>query len=113
MVKIDSVRFGEIVIDGKTYFSDVTVYWDGTIEHREKDIVVGMEEISRVLGRKINILVVGTGIRGSLELTERVRDLLEGMKIKTFELKSADAIELFNSFASQGRRAAAIIRTMG
>ena len=112
-MKIDSTSFGEIVIDGRTYFSDVTIYWDGTIEHREKDMVIDMQEMSRILKKKIDIIVIGTGQEGTLELTDKVRDLLANMKIKVFELKSPDAIELFNSFMSQGRKAAAVIQTMG
>jgi hypothetical protein len=113
VMKIDSTRFGEVVIDGRTYFSDVTLYWDGTIEHREKDIIIDMDELSHILEKKIDIIVIGTGQEGTLGLMDNVRQLLADRKIRIFELKSPDAIEIFNSFASQGKRVAAIIHTTG
>lgn len=111
MVKIDSTKFGEITIDGKTYYSDVTIFWDGTIEYRGKEHVIDMDEFMKILEKKINVFIVGTGQEGILVISGKVRELAIEMKIKIFELKSPDAIDLFNGLASQGRRVAAVIHT--
>ena len=113
MVRIDSTRFGEINIDGKTHFSDVIVFWDGAIEYRQKDRVIGEDEFIKVLEKKINILVVGTGQHGTMTVSRKVRQIAAERKIKIFELQSPYAIDIFNSFASQGRRVVAIIQTTG
>jgi hypothetical protein len=113
MVKIDSTKFGEIVIDGKTHYSDVIVFWDGTINYREKDRIIDEEELSIVMEKKINILVVGTGQHGVMSLSGQARMLAVERKIKVFELQSPYAIDIFNGFASSGRKVAAIIHTTG
>ncbi len=51
MVKIDSTSFGEIVIDNKTYYSDMTVWWDGKTEYRDKSHVIDMSEFVKIMKR--------------------------------------------------------------
>ncbi len=111
MIKINSTKFGEVTINGRTYYSDVIVFWDGRIEYVEKDYFIDVDDVMKILENKINILIIGTGQDGSVRVSEKLRELAEDMKIKMFELKTPDAIELFNGFASQNRRVVAIIHT--
>ena len=111
MVKIDSTKFGEITIDGKTYYSDVTVYWDGKIEYRTKEHVIDVDEFLKLLEKKVDILIVGTGHEGIVDVSKKVRDLALDRKVKIIELQSPYAIEVFNSYASQHKKVVAVIHT--
>ena len=111
MVKIDTTKFGEISIDGKIYYSDMTVFWDGTIEYRNKDHVINLNEFMKLLEKKVDILIVGTGHEGTVDVSEKVRDLARDRKVKVIELKSPLAIEIFNNYASQGKKVVAVIHT--
>ena len=107
MVKINSTKFGEVMIDGKTHYSDVIVFFDGTIEYREKDWVIEEDEFKKIIQRNVNIIIVGTGQQGTMSVSDKVRELANYMKIKIVEMKTPYAIELFNAYASQHRTVAA------
>ena len=113
MVRINSTKFGEIEINGKTHFSDVIIFWDGIIEYREKDKVVHIDEFKKIIDRKVNIIIIGTGQEGTMTVSNKVREMARYMKIKLVEMQSPYAIELFNAYASQHRAVAAIIHTTG
>lgn len=111
MVKIDSTKFGEVTIDGKTYYSDVTVFWDGKIDFRQKEHVIDLDEFMQLLARKLDILIVGTGQVGVVDVSRKVREIAEDRKVKIIELKTPYAIEVFNAYASQGKKVIAVLHT--
>lgn len=109
MVKIDSMKFGEITIDGKVYYSDMTVWWDGRTEYREKSHSLDTEEFSKIAARKPEIVVVGTGTDGVLKISDATKSLAEEMGIELFSDLSPKAIEMFNAFQKEGKKVVAII----
>lgn len=111
MVKIDSTSFGEIVIDKKTYYSDITVWWDGKIEYRDKSHVFDMSEFVRIMERKPDTIVIGIGQTGILKLLPEVKQVAEDKKVKIFVEQSPKAIEIFNGFVCSGKKVVAVIHT--
>jgi len=111
MVNIDAVKFGELKIDGKIYYSDMIVWWDGKMEFRKKSHVFDMAEFKRVLRRKPKAIVIGTGIAGIVKVPEDVRKTSKRKKIKLFIDISGNAIDIFNGLAKTGKKAVAIIHT--
>jgi hypothetical protein len=111
MVNIDGVKFGELIVDGKIYYSDMIVWWDGDIEFRKKSHVFAMPEFKKVLRRKPNAIVIGTGIVGIVKVPDDVRKITKGKKIKLFIDVSSNAIDIFNGLVKTSKKAVAIIHT--
>ncbi len=110
MVTIESTRFGEIDIGGKTYYSDVTVWWDGSIEQRSKSKIYDEDCVAQLLKRGPEAVVIGTGQKGTAKLTQGAKQLLLDRDVKLYLDDSAGAIEIFNSLASRGKKVVAVIR---
>jgi len=111
MVRIDSTSFGEVVVDGKTYYSDVTVWWDGRTEFRDKTHIFSMEEFLKILEKRPDTIVVGTGQHGVVKVPDEVRQVAEEQKVDLFIENSPKAMKIFNSFITEGRKAVAVIHS--
>ncbi len=109
MVQIGSLSFGEIRIDGKDYYSDVAVWWDGMVELVPKTHRFGMSELFLLLGKKPEAVVLGTGLEGCVEVLEEVEQEMENRGLLLFVEKSLNALEVFNGLVSEGKKAVAFI----
>jgi hypothetical protein len=114
MVKIDSTSFGELLIDGKTYYSDMTVWWDGRVEYRGKSHQLDMSEFVKLLQRKPEAIVIGTGQsppRGGLKILPEVLQMAEDRGIEIFSDLSPKAIQIFNGLLANKKKVVAVIHT--
>jgi hypothetical protein len=111
MVNIDSVRFGELEVDGKVYYSDMVVWWDGRVEFRIKSHVFGIEEFIRILETDPDSIVIGTGISGIVKVPEEVVKAARVSRIKLFVDVSGNAVDIFNGLVKTGKKAVAVIHT--
>jgi hypothetical protein len=111
MVKINSTKFGEITINGKIYYSDMIVWWDGKKEYREKSHVFDIEEFQRLAERKPEIIVIGAGHSSAVKVPPEVEDTAEMRKISIYVENSPKAIELFNAFVAEKKKVVAVIHT--
>ena len=109
MALIDSVKFGEIRIDGKDYYSDVLVWWDGKVELVVKTHQFGMSELINLLKKEPEVIVLGTGMEGCVEVLEEVQMEAEDRKLMLFVENTAKALEIFNAFVNEGKKAAAFM----
>lgn len=108
---IDSYEFGRIIVDGETYTSDCLVFQD----HVEPDwwrrqghnLFVG--DLESVLAAEPEILVVGCGAYGVMQVSGEVRALLQQKNIQVEALKTAEAVKRYNELSESGRKAAAAI----
>ena len=110
MPRVDDYGFGRIVIDGKTYNHDVILFWDGEIVkwRRKEGHSVCLEDVGRILEKKPEIVVFGTGKYGVMKVREEVREKLRSEGIEVVELISDEAVRKFNEVV-KGRRAALAI----
>lgn len=111
MVTISFDRFGELVVDGKVYYSDMIVWWDGELEFVTKNHMLGMETFAMMLRKKPEIIVVGTGQQGCVRISDEVRHRARDKKIRVFEGKSDSAAKMFSDLAVAGKRVVAFIHT--
>jgi hypothetical protein len=107
MARIDSVDFGEIVVAGKSYYSDVSIDSKGRVEHRTKSHVVGADDIMPVL-KDVDCIVIGTGMEGSVEVEDEVPEILENKGIKLFVEETRNAVDVFNGLIADKKRVAGI-----
>ena len=111
MVTVRFDTFGELMVNGKIYYSDMIVWWDGEVEFVTKNHMLGMETFSMLLRKKPDIVVVGTGQQGCVRVSDEVRHRASDKKIKVFEGKSGSAAKMFSDLAGAGKRVVAFIHT--
>ena len=111
MVEITNVKFGEIEIDKKIYYSDMIVWWDGKVEFRAKLHEFRMGEFLRLLKRKPEIIVVGTGINGICRVLEEVEQVAKDKGVMIFKELSPKAAEMFNGFVADKKRVVAVLHS--
>ena len=72
---IDSYDFGRIVVDGKAYTSDVIIFPDKVKDNwwRKEGHALYIEDIESVVKEKPEVLIVGTGNYGLLEVLQENR----------------------------------------
>ncbi len=108
---IDKYRFGKIVVSGKSYSSDLIIFKDFIQEKwwREEGHKLQLEDLNILDKRKIDVLVIGTGSIGKMEVPEQVIKELEQMNIDVMVYKSSEATEKFNELTKTGKNAALAI----
>ena len=108
MARIDKIEFGEIVIDGKSVYSDVSIGVNGEVILRPKAHIIGASDIAPLLKDNPECIVIGTGMDGSVEIEAEVEDILENKGIKLFTDETPDAADIFNGLMADGKKVAGI-----
>ncbi len=103
--KLQYKKPGGLVANGKNYQGDVHVLVDGKIKSRDKQLAKRLHGSSHVIGTKEleelcrggpELLVVGAGAEGKIELTDEARQFLERRAIDLVVLPTPGAVETFN-----------------
>ena len=100
---VNSYSFGVIEINGKKYESDVIIYPDkieGKWWRSESHNLV-LKDIKSILDYKPDVLVVGTGCYGAMQVLPEVRKEIELRGIELVVKKTTEAIEIFNELESK------------
>jgi len=109
MPKINSIKYGEIQIDKKTYYSDMLLFWDGKKALLEKTHIIDLNLLEKILKKRPDSIVIGVGLEGTVKLGPGIREVLKKAKVKLFIDKTLNAMEIYNALQAQGKRVAAII----
>ena len=118
MPYINSTEFGNIVIDDKKY-NQVLIVGDSIIErdyNKLKELFgtshkIGEWEVKELLKEKPEIIVIGIGQSGAMEVD---KGFVNNMKEKNIELITAqtpEAIEIYNEKVKAGKKVNALIHT--
>jgi hypothetical protein len=104
-MRIDSYDFGKIVINGKMFTSDVIVFPDHIEDNwwRDRGHSLSRNDIDSILRAKPEILVIGTGKYGVMEVPENVKNIAESRGIKLIVYPTEDACEHYNELLSKGK----------
>lgn len=102
-MKIEHYEFGKIVIEGREYRSDVIISESGVMDNwRRKDgHRIKVEDVSRILDRKPDILVIGTGSSGMMEVPLETRDFIESKGIEVVVGETDNACRLYNELSKR------------
>ena len=108
--KIDSYRFGRIVIDGETHSKDVIILPEGVIPRwwRQEGHVLNVADLEKVFAARPKRLVVGLGTFSRMRIAEDTLRALEEAGIELIALPSKEACQRYNDLREQGDVAAAI-----
>lgn len=96
---IDGYVFGRIIINKKTYTSDVIVYPDRVDSSwwRKEGHFLQKDDLSGIIAAKPDILIVGTGNMGVMEVSEDTIKFIEKQGIEVLVEKTGKAVEIFNN----------------
>lgn len=110
MTLIDSYSFGVIEIDDRRYRSDVIIYPDkvddGWWRCQGHNLVP--DDIVAILDYNPEVLVIGTGYYGAMEVSPEVRKKTESRGIKLVVEKTGQAVRIFNKLAEKNKVVAAL-----
>jgi hypothetical protein len=96
---IEDYSFGRIVIDGKTYTSDVIIFPDRVMDNwwRKDGHNLSIEDLDEVIKYGPRTLVIGTGSSGIMKVKEETREFLESRGIEVIVENTKRACEILNS----------------
>jgi hypothetical protein len=107
---IDSYDFGKITVNGKRYNSDLLVFPNKvkTDWRRKKGHRLQIADLNEVLEAKPEVLVVGTGYWGMMNVTHETRSHIESEGIELIVQKTAEACKTFNRLIESRKVVAAL-----
>lgn len=108
-MKIDSYRFGEIVVDGNKYTGDVIILPGRVLSWwRKTGHTVELADLKAVVDADPEVLVIGTGAYGAMRVLPEVNEFFSSKGITLVVLLSAAACERYNQLCQKHRVAAAL-----
>jgi len=110
MPKIEKYSFGEIVIDGKRYSSDVLIYpnrVDSSWWRKEGHNLV-IADIKEVLEEKPEVLIIGTGASGVMRVSAEVTRKAKDSGIELIVQPSEKACQEYNKVSSEKKTIACL-----
>jgi hypothetical protein len=109
-VRIDTYRFGRMVIDGTPYTKDLRIvrgavlpaWWREAGSH-----VFAPEDLAEVIAAAPEVVVLGTGFFGLVEVREDALRAFAEAGAEVVTERTARAVATFNRLTSQGRKVSA------
>ncbi len=101
-MKIEHYSFGKIVIDGRTYTSDVIVY-PGRVDSswwRKEGHYLQSVDLAEVIRVKPDILIVGTGFSGVMTVPVETVGFVQSKGIELRVERTGKAVELYNAMGA-------------
>ena len=107
---IDSYHFGQIVINGKTYSSDVIIFPDRVQGswHRSKGHQLSLEDITGAIAENPEVLIIGTGASGLVTVPPEVQKDIKAQGIKLIAEPTSEACNTYNQLSRSQRVVAAL-----
>jgi len=105
---IESCSFGRMVIGGQIYTADLIIIGDEVFPNwwRKEGHQLQPEDLDVVMARKPEVLVIGTGAYGAMDVPFETEKYLEDAGIEVIWKPTAEAAEIFNSIAGKKKAAA-------
>lgn len=101
-MKIDSYSFGSITIDGQIYSEDVIIRSTGIISWwRKEGHLLQTADVTPIITDNPDILVVGTGYSGGMQIASDVEKLCADRKVELLTNRTTNACQIFNRLARQ------------
>ncbi len=105
---IEGYSFGNIKVDGKTYTTDIKIIDGKVISNwwRKTAHEVNVDDVMDILDSGAEILVVGMGQPGLMKVSPGLKKELKKRGIVLVEKPTAEAMEDFNRYFSEGKNVA-------
>jgi hypothetical protein len=107
---IDSYRFGEIIIQGKKYTSDVIIFPSRVHSQwwRKEGHELQPEDLKMVVAERPEAVVIGTGSHGAMQISPETRRYLEKQGIELIAQVTAQACRTYNQLRESRKVVAAL-----
>jgi hypothetical protein len=107
---IDSYSFGNIVVDGERYTTDVIIFPDRVEASwwRKEGHNLCLEDLRDVLRHRPEILVVGQGKPGLMKVGSEVTEHLQKQGIELISQPTAKAVATYNKLCTKKQVVAAL-----
>jgi hypothetical protein len=108
--RIDSYRFGQIVIDGIRYDQDVIILPDRVLSGwwRQEGHRLAVDDLGPVLSEAPEVIVIGQGSLGRMRVPDETMAHLQQSGTQVIVESTGDACQSYNRL-SQERRVAAVL----
>jgi hypothetical protein len=95
---IDQYSFGRIIVNGRTYTSDVIILPEEVNDSwwRAEGHEVCIEDLDPVFEASPEILIVGTGASGLMKVSAEASELMDRRCDQVHVLKTPQAVEKYN-----------------
>lgn len=107
---IEKYTFGEFVIDGKKYKSNVVLI-NGEVKVGrylvEHELMI--DDFTEIINSHPEIIVIGTGADGVVDVPNEIAEFIESKKIKLIVEKTAEACLTYNSLLKKGKKIGAFL----
>lgn len=102
---IDAYRFGEMLVNGRSFTSDLIIFGDRIEDQwwRENGHLVNVHDLNDVIQARPDVLVVGRGKLGAMKIPEGTADAIEEAGIQLVDARTEEAIVVFNEIANTGK----------
>ncbi len=109
-MKVEHYSFGKIIIDGKSYTSDVIIYPEKVDSSwwRKHGHSLHIDDLKNVIAEKPELLIVGTGNSGVMVVPEETVSYLKSKGIEVNIARTDEAVKLFNRVQKEKRTIAAL-----
>jgi hypothetical protein len=109
-MKIDHYSFGTIIINGKTYTSDVIIYADHVDSSwwRKEGHYLHSSDLDKALSAKPELLIIGTGYSGVMVVPEETVLFIKSKGIHVMAERTENAVELYNRLSKDKEIVAAL-----
>ncbi len=109
-MKVEHYSFGKIIIDGKSYTSDVIIYPEKVDSSwwRKHGHSLHIDDLKNVIAEKPKLLIVGTGNSGVMVVPEETVSYLKSRGIEVNIARTDKAVKLFNRVQKEKRTIAAL-----
>ena len=100
---IEDYHFGEVKVSGQRYQSDVIIYPDHIDDHwwRKQGHRLELEDIKKVVEMRPDVIVIGTGNFGLMQVEKNTLEQLRKMNIQVIILPTVKACQEYNKIYSQ------------
>ncbi len=108
---IESYDFGEIIVDGKRYFSDLLIFPKKVLSGwwRKKGHSLCIEDLKDVIKEKPEVIVIGTGYAGLMKVPNDVREQIRNLGIDLIIQRTEEACKTFNKLLKAGKMVVAAL----
>jgi hypothetical protein len=103
---IDAYRFGEMVINGKRYRSDLLIFPDGIVAdgwRRQEGHRLSLQDVGRLLTCGARTIVAGTGSSGRMIPHPSLAEELQARGIDFICAPCTEAVATYNHLLEKGR----------
>jgi len=108
-MRIERASFGTLVVDGRTFHSDLLIFPDGRVEdgwRRRRGHRLDFDDLEGLIRASPEVLVAGTGVFGLMKPEADLEDRLRGAGIRLLCARNKDAAEIFNGLPAGSRAGA-------